>query len=149
MGFQTIIPHSTLPGKWGGGPSTLQQSHLSAGRSVQRRRAPGSPIAGPVRGPAEGFGECRRARGRCQTSSFPAASEGTLCPGCTPVPDRNRTPSEVQLAGCQPGNRQAAARFPETWPGPGRERWRRRPCLQRTLAPAAGDGNLPQGPSAT
>ena len=37
--------------------------------------------------------------------AFCIHSKGTLCPGRTPVPGRNRKRSEIQLAGSQPWNR--------------------------------------------
>lgn len=120
VGLWATTPHSMFPGE-GRGPITFTAKASQPQEGACRAAGTGLPSAGPVRGLATGSGE-PQGRGRRQTPSFPADSKGTLCPGRTPVPDRNRTASEVQLAARQPGNRQAAARAPGGVARPGQGR---------------------------
>lgn len=49
---------------------------------------------------------------------LPAAPRGTQCPGCTPVPDRNRMPS-ASAGSWSAWSRGAARRVPAAWWAPG------------------------------
>lgn len=73
--------------------SCLQQRHFSR----ESNCAEGADSQCALRGLSTGWAS-HRSHGPGQTPDIilPAAWRGTQCPGCTPVPDRNRMPSAVR-----------------------------------------------------